>query len=141
MTPKDSALAEKHRLLFEAWASEKGFELSCQFFDEGNNYEDANTKLAFEIWTEASIALHKEHKQALENADAFITELREELESVKADSLSREAVKSKLDEIEKQFLSTRPHRTDGELSVGSTILLKIHEAINSGELSGDGGTE
>ena len=39
------------RELFEEWADEKGFCLDCKFFEDGNNYESDDTRLAFDIWT------------------------------------------------------------------------------------------
>jgi hypothetical protein len=48
---------EKMREEFEEWAGDKGFCLDCRFFEGGNNYEDADTRLAFDIWTASRAAL------------------------------------------------------------------------------------
>ncbi|GEM_PF-3311550 len=48
-----SATREK----FEEWADDKGFCLDCKFFEDGNNYEDADTRLAFDIWQASRAAL------------------------------------------------------------------------------------
>lgn len=47
----------KMREQFEVWAHEKEFCLDCKFFEDGNNYEDPDTRLAFEIWQASRAAL------------------------------------------------------------------------------------
>lgn len=42
---------------FEEWANDKGFCLDCRFFEEGNNYEEPDTALAFEIWQASRAAI------------------------------------------------------------------------------------
>lgn len=44
------AQVEDEREAFSSWAHEKGFCLDCAFFEEGNNFEDPDTRLAYEIW-------------------------------------------------------------------------------------------
>lgn len=50
-TASQSAMsADDEHEAFSAWAHEKGFCLDCAFFEEGNNFENSDTRLAYEIW-------------------------------------------------------------------------------------------
>lgn len=46
-------IIEARREKFEEWAVDLEFYLDCHFFNEGNNYSDADTFMAFEIWNAA----------------------------------------------------------------------------------------
>ena len=46
----DKTKMDVEREAFEAWADDEGFCLDCRFFDGGNNYESADTGVAFEAW-------------------------------------------------------------------------------------------
>lgn len=48
--PQEDDGGVDERETFEEWADEKGFCLDCMFFEGGNNYESADTRLAFDIW-------------------------------------------------------------------------------------------
>lgn len=52
--PSEQDMLETERHCFEKWAYENGFCLDCNFFEKGNNYEDDDTRLAFEIWMASS---------------------------------------------------------------------------------------
>ena len=46
-------IMQTRREKFEEWADELEFCLDCHFFNEGNNYSDPDTFMAFEIWNAA----------------------------------------------------------------------------------------
>ena len=61
-SPPVSAGVVDEREAFEEWADDKGFCLDCKFFEEGNNYESADTRMAFDIWmARAALTAQPDH--------------------------------------------------------------------------------
>ncbi|WP_185859278.1 hypothetical protein [Vreelandella populi] len=52
----DQSAKDVMREKFEEFAEDKGMSLDERFFEEGNNYVDDDTRLAFEIWSAAHAA-------------------------------------------------------------------------------------
>jgi len=55
---------------FEEWADSKGFCLDFKFFEKGNNFECADTRMALEIWNASREALVVIAPEQCEYADA-----------------------------------------------------------------------
>lgn len=49
----DQSAKDVMREQFEEFAEDKGMSLDERFFEDGNNYVDDDTRLAFEIWSAA----------------------------------------------------------------------------------------
>ncbi len=56
---------------FEAWANDKGFCLDCRFFEEGNNFEDPDTALAFEIWEASRNTIGTDRQTAIDEMSSI----------------------------------------------------------------------
>jgi len=52
----DQSAKDVMREQFEEFAEAKGLSLDERFFEDGNNYIDNDTRLAFEIWSAAYAA-------------------------------------------------------------------------------------